>query len=63
MKEKSITFLIVFSTCFALFYFTQERDLGRFIFISALVALFSALVEKHLIRFIVNTVKKIGKPH
>jgi len=62
MKEKLITFLIVFATCFTLFYLTQDRDFGRFVFISSLVAVFSALTEKHVVRFIVNSVKKIVKP-
>lgn len=62
MKEKLITFLVVFATCFILFYLTQDRDLGRFIFISGLVAAFSALIEKRLIKFVVDAVKKIAKP-
>jgi len=62
MKEKVVTFLIVFGTCFTLFYLNEDFDPGRFIFVSACVGVFSALAFNYSMKLVVGAIKKIVRP-
>jgi hypothetical protein len=62
MKEKVVTFLIVFGTCFTLFYLNEDLDLGRFFFVSACVGVFAALTFNYSMKLVIGVIKKIVKP-
>lgn len=64
MKEKLITFSIIFAGSFALnYFFASDRDIAGMFFVSAGAAAIGALTEKYMIKLVVNTVRKIVKPH
>ena len=64
MKDKLITFSTVSTGIFASFYFfSEDREIGRFLFVSIFTGLFAALTKNYSMKLIVNIVKRIVKPN
>jgi hypothetical protein len=62
MKKASLIFVLEFAALFVVFYFfLNDRDLGRSLFVSIFVAAFSALLNKFFMRLVVEGVKKVVK--
>lgn len=62
MKDKLITFVVVFTITFALHYFfATDRDIGGMLFVSAGTAAIMALIHNYTKRLGVYILNKIFK--